>query len=407
MGALTSKPYAFSARPWELADAFAVDHFDTLHSPLRLSLRGTELLRILPDLRYSSLNEWISDRSRFSYDAVACNRSGCFSFFFRGLTVLRPVSKAYLSGFFFPRFFCFSMIDFSFFGFEQTAFKSRELSRAGLLLGDSRSDVPYMQASATHYFLAQPPAPSSVVTVGLSLRYTHPVLLAYLKRLKKTGCLLVDLGDGADSLDYALGSSLRNFFTFFRFKMRPSLLVAGGLFVTSLRLYHFFPQLFNNNGVLVLPESPASGFFSDLGVKFASAGFRQNSRFTFSFSSHVSSLPDFLVPSSHPYETKFVSQSAFSSNRVCTEPSLPATSFFYDFFSNFADEVVTSGQIQQVVCPVTAIINSPRAQHYSNVYSTYNYFDHFAGYATLRNSTNILLNLRRNEDYRHTHFCSF
>jgi NADH-quinone oxidoreductase subunit G len=66
MGALTSKPYAFSARPWELDHVDSFDFFDVLGSSIRLDFRGPVLMRVLPRLN-SSLNEdWIADKIRFS-----------------------------------------------------------------------------------------------------------------------------------------------------------------------------------------------------------------------------------------------------------------------------------------------------------------------------------------------------
>jgi NADH-quinone oxidoreductase subunit G len=73
MGALTSKPYAFKARPWELTRLPSVDFFDCLGSTISLDVRGSELLRITP--RESTVNEeWISDKVRFAYDGLRYQR---------------------------------------------------------------------------------------------------------------------------------------------------------------------------------------------------------------------------------------------------------------------------------------------------------------------------------------------
>jgi NADH dehydrogenase (ubiquinone) Fe-S protein 1 len=68
MGALTSKPFAFTARPWELRGAEAVDLAGGEGSPLRLQIRGGKILRILPFTVGSE--EWITDAARFSYDGL-------------------------------------------------------------------------------------------------------------------------------------------------------------------------------------------------------------------------------------------------------------------------------------------------------------------------------------------------
>lgn len=74
VGALTSKPYSFVARPWELSSFNTIDLTDIMHVNVRIDVRDTKILRILPRLN-SKLNEnWISDVTRFSYDGFFFNR---------------------------------------------------------------------------------------------------------------------------------------------------------------------------------------------------------------------------------------------------------------------------------------------------------------------------------------------
>jgi hypothetical protein len=74
MGALTSKPYAFSARPWELRQIESIDVGDSEGASIRVYLNGKNILRILPSYN-SNLNlNWITDRTRFSYDANSYQR---------------------------------------------------------------------------------------------------------------------------------------------------------------------------------------------------------------------------------------------------------------------------------------------------------------------------------------------
>lgn len=74
VGALTSKPYSFVARPWELSSFNTIDLNDIMHVNIRVDVRDTKILRILPRLN-SKLNEnWISDATRFSYDGFFLNR---------------------------------------------------------------------------------------------------------------------------------------------------------------------------------------------------------------------------------------------------------------------------------------------------------------------------------------------
>jgi len=74
VGALTSKPYAFLSRPWELKSTESIDIFDSLHSNIRIDTRGYDILRILPRLNESINEEWISDKVRFSFDGLLVQR---------------------------------------------------------------------------------------------------------------------------------------------------------------------------------------------------------------------------------------------------------------------------------------------------------------------------------------------
>jgi NADH dehydrogenase (ubiquinone) Fe-S protein 1 len=74
VGALTSKPYAFKARPWELKRTESIDVMDALGSAIRVDARGMEVMRILPRLNEEINEEWISDRSRYSCDALKVQR---------------------------------------------------------------------------------------------------------------------------------------------------------------------------------------------------------------------------------------------------------------------------------------------------------------------------------------------
>jgi NADH-quinone oxidoreductase subunit G len=74
VGALTSKPYAFVARPWELRKTDSIDVTDALGSWIRVDSRGPQVLRILPRLNDDINEEWISDKARFSCDGLARRR---------------------------------------------------------------------------------------------------------------------------------------------------------------------------------------------------------------------------------------------------------------------------------------------------------------------------------------------
>src|SRR5882724_10127247 len=74
VGALTSKPYAFAARPWELNKTESVDVMDAVGSAIRVDTRGREVMRILPRLNEAVNEEWISDKTRHVVDGLRVQR---------------------------------------------------------------------------------------------------------------------------------------------------------------------------------------------------------------------------------------------------------------------------------------------------------------------------------------------
>ncbi|MBU0800817.1 MAG: NADH-quinone oxidoreductase subunit NuoG [Alphaproteobacteria bacterium] len=74
VGALTSKPYAFQARPWELKKTETIDVHDAVGANIRVDARGREVLRILPRLHEDVNEEWIDDKTRFAHDGLTRRR---------------------------------------------------------------------------------------------------------------------------------------------------------------------------------------------------------------------------------------------------------------------------------------------------------------------------------------------
>jgi len=74
VGALTSKPYAFEARPWELKKTLSIDVSDAVGANIRLDSRGREVLRILPRVNDDVNEEWLADRGRFMVDGLTRRR---------------------------------------------------------------------------------------------------------------------------------------------------------------------------------------------------------------------------------------------------------------------------------------------------------------------------------------------
>ena len=74
VGALTSKPYAFEARPWELKKTLSIDVSDAIGSNIRLDSRGRDVMRILPRVNDDVNEEWLSDKGRYMVDGLTSRR---------------------------------------------------------------------------------------------------------------------------------------------------------------------------------------------------------------------------------------------------------------------------------------------------------------------------------------------
>src|SRR5580700_4315201 len=74
VGALTSKPYEFAARPWELNKTESIDVMDAVGSAIRIDTRGSEVMRVLPRINDDINEEWISDKTRHVVDGLRTQR---------------------------------------------------------------------------------------------------------------------------------------------------------------------------------------------------------------------------------------------------------------------------------------------------------------------------------------------
>lgn len=92
VGALTSKPYAFNARPWELRKTPSIDVMDAMGSAIRVDAKGDAVLRIMPQVNEEVNEEWLSDKSRFVWDGL--QRQRLDKPFIRENGKLRPASWA-------------------------------------------------------------------------------------------------------------------------------------------------------------------------------------------------------------------------------------------------------------------------------------------------------------------------
>ena len=249
VGALTSAPYEFKARPWELRKTETIDVMDAVGSNIRVDVRGREVMRILPRTHEDVNEEWISDKTRFVWDGLKTQRLD--QPYVRDLGKLRPATWAE--------------------AFERIAVKMKAAGpdRTGIILGDLVSaeeafslKTLAMQLGIKNIDCRQDGTPlgehggragyifnstiagideaDAIMLIGCNPRLEAPVLNARIrKRVLKSGCLIGVVGENADltyNYNY-LGAgpeSLEQFVSHAAInKQRPMLIVGQGALARS------------------------------------------------------------------------------------------------------------------------------------------------------------------------------
>jgi NADH dehydrogenase (ubiquinone) Fe-S protein 1 len=215
VGALTSKPYAFTARPWELTRKTSLDITDSLHSALSHHVAFNKVLRTLPILHQQLNEEWLSDRARFVYEGFRLQRlivSGVSS----TKSVLTPLSLRHsLSTLFFliGPFFSFSLF------FGDLSFTQAELLKKVSSYTYSSSPVGEID-QRQNIFLT--PSYTNIcesdliVFAGVNFRRELPLFLVRVRseqRKRPVTCLFFGFTDCSVSGIYA-GSSIEDFLNF-------------------------------------------------------------------------------------------------------------------------------------------------------------------------------------------------
>ncbi|MDE2384174.1 MAG: NADH-quinone oxidoreductase subunit G [Alphaproteobacteria bacterium] len=208
VGALTSKPYEFKARPWELRKTETIDVMDALGSNIRVDARGREVLRILPRTHEDINEEWISDKARFVWDGLRTQRLD--QPYVRDLGKLRPASwdealtraaaKLKAAGKSRVGILLGDLVA------AEEAFALKELAlKMGIANIDCRQDgTPLGEhgGRAGYIFnsgIAGIDDADAIMLIGCNPRLEAPVLNARIrKRLNKGGCIIGVIGDQAD-----------------------------------------------------------------------------------------------------------------------------------------------------------------------------------------------------------------
>ncbi|MBL8792164.1 MAG: NADH-quinone oxidoreductase subunit G [Rhizobiales bacterium] len=208
VGALTSKPYEFKARPWELRKTETVDVMDAVGCNIRVDVRGREVLRILPRTHEDVNEEWISDKSRFVWDGLRTQRLD--QPYVREMGKLRPASwnealsraaqKMKAAGAGRTGILLGDLVS------AEEAFSLKELAmKLGINNIDCRQDgTPLGEhgGRAGYIFnstIAGIEEADAIILVGSNPRLEAPVLNARIrKRVARGGCFVGVIGEKAD-----------------------------------------------------------------------------------------------------------------------------------------------------------------------------------------------------------------
>ncbi len=208
VGALTSKPYEFKARPWELRKTETIDAMDAVGSNIRVDARDREVMRILPRTHDDVNEEWISDKTRFVWDGLKVQRldrpylrnlgkmrgaswSEAFARIAQKLKATPPGRIAILLGDLVGAEEAFSIRQLA----EALGIKSIDCRQDGTPLGEAGGRAGYLFNSG----IAAIEEADGILLIGSNPRLEAPVLNARIrKRYLKGGCLIGVIGEKAD-----------------------------------------------------------------------------------------------------------------------------------------------------------------------------------------------------------------
>ncbi|MDR7103367.1 NADH-quinone oxidoreductase subunit NuoG [Croceicoccus sp. BE223] len=199
VGALTSRPYAYEARPWELKKTLGIDVMDALGANIRIDARGREVLRVLPRINDDVNEEWLSDKSRFAVDGLTRRRLD--KVFVRREGKLQPASWNE----------AFGMIKAAAPGKDiaavygdlldcETMFAAKALLRAmgSTLIEGRQSGMVYatdnLAAVNFNTTLAEIEKADAILIVGSQVRHEAPLLNVRLRKAAKRGAKVFVVG---------------------------------------------------------------------------------------------------------------------------------------------------------------------------------------------------------------------
>ena len=199
VGALTSRPYAFEARPWELKKTLSIDVSDACGANIRLDSRGREVLRVLPRINDDVNEEWISDKARFQVDGLTARRldrpwlrkngklvAASWDEAFAAIAKVKPgKSVGVIAG---------DLVDC------ETMFAAKKLASAlGFSLLEGRQtgldyDCSNLAAVNFNSGLAGIETADAILIAGSHVRWEAPLVMARIRKAAKAGAKLYVIG---------------------------------------------------------------------------------------------------------------------------------------------------------------------------------------------------------------------
>lgn len=245
VGALTSKPYAFSARSWELEKIDFIDFYDGMLSNIAIDVRGLSIMRVLPRINENLNEEWISDKIRFSYDA------------FRRQRLLTPMYKNVVSNTFeeltweesfFLFFFKQNLNSYDYLNNNSTLevllgkfidlesmvgakdfFNSISDTKVNLNYYDnSLVDNIFNSSFLLNFSMSELSNIDFSLILGSNIRYENPVIHLKLLRLANQGVPLFTFACSSNIKfkHYSFGHSIKNLLKYLKGKSKYSLLLS-------------------------------------------------------------------------------------------------------------------------------------------------------------------------------------
>jgi len=231
VGALTSKPYAFTARPWEIKATETIDVIDSVGSNIKINFKETEILRILPVLNDSLNEEWLSDKTRFFFDSLKTQRIGQ-PFLLQNFQSLKSKTVSKISwrkglGVFwkaFQKFYennpknilfvCGNNTDLETLTFLKTLSQKLNI----LLISEEFRDVnnDLMPSVKSNVIFSDILNSDLCLTVGTNVRFEASLLNVRLKKRIKRGNFIkvsIGLNENCTYLNDSIGNSIKTLFT--------------------------------------------------------------------------------------------------------------------------------------------------------------------------------------------------